>query len=152
MFITSPDFESDEPIAKVFTCDGENKNPSLEILDVPDEAQSLALILDDPDAPSGTFLHWMIWNIPPTTALIPEVFQAEPPVVEGKNGRGKPGYTGPCPPPETGLHHYHFKLYALKEKLNLSPDASKEDLEREIEAHQLANAELVGTYTRTPSP
>ncbi len=148
MLITRPAFEDSEPIPKIYSCEGENKNPALKITDVPPEAQSLALIMDDPDAPRGVFLHWLIWNIDPRAEAIPEGFKVPPQITEGKNGSGKKGYIGPCPPPGHGIHHYRFKLYALDGRLARDENASKDYLEREIQAHQIAKAELTGTYER----
>lgn len=124
-------------------------NPSLSIQNVPEEAKSLALILHDPDAPMpGGFTHWVLWNISPDTTLIKD--ESVPPgAVEGKNGAGKNNYIGPCPP--SGAHHYSFRLYALDEMLNLPEDTDAQGLEKEIEKHVIAHAELVGIYEKQNS-
>lgn len=145
MKITSPAFKNNELIPPKYTCDGENINPSLEFSGVPENAKSLVLIMDDPDAPAGTFIHWIIWNIGPSMPGIKENSvpnEAE----EGVTSFGKNGYGGPCP--HTGTHHYFFKLYALDAKLDLSPNADKTELEKAMEGHILAQAELIGLYSR----
>lgn len=145
MILTSPSFQENEFIPSKFTCDGGNVNPELQIQNVPPEAKSLALIMDDPDAPSGNFTHWLVWNIKPDTEIIKH--ESVPPgSVEGRNDKGEFGYTGPCPP--SGTHHYHFKLYALKALLNLPAEASKKMLEFEISKNKIAYAELIGLYKR----
>lgn len=146
MIITSPSFENGRPIPKKFTCDGGNMNPEFLISNVPENAKSLALIMDDPDAPIGTFLHWLAWNISPKTDRIKEG-GAPPGAVEGMNGAKKVGYIGPCPP--SGTHRYFFKLYALDATLTLSEKASKAELETEIKKHLIEQAELMGTYSRS---
>src|SRR5258708_687538 len=111
MILTSPSFDNNTSIPKKFTCEGGNINPELHIQNIPEEAKSLALILHDPDAPvPGGFTHWVVWNIAPTTAIIKQE-STSPGSVEGKNGAGRLGYVGPCPP--SGTHHYEFRLYAL---------------------------------------
>jgi Raf kinase inhibitor-like YbhB/YbcL family protein len=119
--------------------------------DPPAGAQSLALIMDDPDAPSGTFVHWVIYDLPPTLSGLPEdVPSAERPSVggtQGNNGAGKSGYTGPCPP--SGTHHYSFRLYALDTKLDATAGLSKDKLLQAMERHVVAQAELIGVYTRS---
>lgn len=146
MRITSPAFEDNQMIPSTYTCDSDNINPPLEISDVPENTQSLALIMEDPDAPGGTFTHWLMWNIPPDTKTISEndwMDGAE----QGMNDGGELGYMGPCPP--TGIHHYHFKLYALSKKLDLKGDVKKQELEREINNNLTGKAELVGLYKLT---
>lgn len=145
MRISSPSFESMNKIPSKFSCDGENVNPPLEFFDVPEKAKSLALIVDDPDAPMGIFTHWIVWNMEPTTLGIPEGSIPEG-AEEGFNGANKKGYTGPCPP--SGLHHYRFKLFALDRKLDLLPNSKVESLEEELSDGVLEKAELVGVYSR----
>ncbi len=145
MRIKSPAFEENQPIPPIFACDGQNHNPPLELIDVPTNAQSLTLIMDDPDAPTGTFTHWMIWNIPPLTSNIEEKnvpLEAE----EGLNSAGHKGYMGPCPP--SGTHRYFFKLYALNKKLAISPNISKQELEREIDQALIEKAQFMGLYSK----
>lgn len=145
MEITSPVFSTGEQIPMKYTCDGENISPALQIKNVPDSAKSLALILDDPDAPAGNWTHWIVWNIAPETLLISEG-TAPAGSVEGKNSWGKTGYGGPCPP--SGIHRYFFKLYALDSSLSLPVGSDKAALQKEIEGHTLVTAELVGRYSR----
>lgn len=143
MKITSPAFEDDQMIPSAYTCDADNYNPPLEIKDVPEGAKSLALIMDDPDAPGGTFTHWLMWNIPPDTKVIDENDWLEG-AEQGLNDGGDLGYMGPCPP--EGAHHYRFRLYALKKPLELSGEVSREKLEKEIEENLIEEAELIGIY------
>ena len=143
MKITSPEFKPNELIPSKFTCAGKDINPALVIEDIPKEAKSLALIMDDPDAPMGTWVHWVVFDIPATTSRIEE--NSAP----GKLGFGTGGekyYSGPCPP--SGTHHYFFKLYALDKMLNLSGRVDKARLEEAMSGHILARAELVGLYKR----
>lgn len=144
MIITSPSFENDATIPKKFSCEGGDINPELQIQNVPDTAKSLALIMHDPDAPMpGGFTHWVVWNINPKTALIKE--ESVPPAsIEGRNGAGKTGYLGPCPP--SGIHHYQFKLFALDTMLDLPTTAIAKELEAEIDKHLIETTELVGLY------
>ncbi len=146
MEIKSTVFENNGNIPAKYSCEGEGINPELLITGVPAEAKVLVLIMDDPDAPKEAFTHWLVWNIPANTIAISEG-NAPAGATEGRNGAGKQGYIGPCPPPG-GPHHYFFKLYALDEELGLGPDASKKDLEAEIGKHQVASAELVGLFAR----
>jgi Raf kinase inhibitor-like YbhB/YbcL family protein len=148
MIITSPSFIDGGKIPKKFTCDGGEINPELQILNVPDEAISLALIMHDPDAPrEGGFTHWVVWNIDPQTTLIKE--ESIPPgAVEGANGSGRVGYAPPCPPPGHGVHHYHFKLYALDVAIDLPEGDSAAELMEAIKGHLLEQAEFIGLYER----
>jgi Raf kinase inhibitor-like YbhB/YbcL family protein len=143
MEITSPAFETFGEIPLKYSCNGEDINPPLTISEVPDNAHSLALIADDPDAMMGTFTHWVIWNIDPK---IGEIKEGEVPedAVEGINSGSQVGYTGPCPP--RGKHRYFFKLYALDKVLEVNPDYTKEDLMEAMEDRVVDSAELVGTY------
>lgn len=141
--LKSPAFQHNSPIPKKYSCDGEIINPPLTIEGVPKESKSLALIMDDPDAPNGTFDHWVVWNIPPSTTKIAE---HTAPGTEGLNGARRPGYTGPCPP--SGTHRYFFKVYALDLELGLGAKTTKRDLERAMQDHILAKGELIGLYHR----
>lgn len=145
MQIKSSAFEHNEQIPAKYTCDGENINPPLEFLDVPENAKSLVLIMDDPDAPMGTWVHWTVWNIDPATI---EIVENSVPAgaQEGKTSFGKSGYGGPCPP--SGTHRYFFKLYALATMLELSSDADKSKLESTMQGHILDRAELIALYKR----
>ncbi len=145
MQITSPNFQNGGAIPVLYTCTGENMNPELRFSDLPPGTKSLALIMDDPDAPRGTFLHWTIWNIGPTETRIGE--NSKPVgAVEGKTSTGKPGYVGPCPP--SGTHRYFFRLYALNTLLSLAPGADRESLEVAMQSHTLGQAELMGTFSK----
>jgi Raf kinase inhibitor-like YbhB/YbcL family protein len=147
MIITSSAFDDGGMIPKKFTCDGGDFNPELLIQNVPPEAESLALVLHDPDAPvAGGFTHWIVWNIDPQTTLIKE--ESTPPAsMEGNNSAHKIGYFGPCPPPGAP-HHYHFYLYALDTVLDLPEDVSIAAFQEEVDSHSIAKAELVGQYGR----
>jgi Raf kinase inhibitor-like YbhB/YbcL family protein len=143
--ITSPAFGQAETIPARHTCDGSDTSPALVIAKVPPAAQTLALIMDDPDAPVGTWVHWVVWNIPAQTREIPEgglPTQA----IQGKNSWPRTGYGGPCPP--SGTHRYFFKVYALDTMLHLGNSTTKAVLERAMVGHILAKGELMGTYKR----
>jgi Raf kinase inhibitor-like YbhB/YbcL family protein len=146
MKILSPKFKDNENIPKDYTCQGVNVNPPLEIKDVPKNSQTLALIMDDPDATSGIWVHWLIWNINPNTAGIAENSAALEGAFLGKTSSGQNNYSGPCPP--LGMHHYHFKLYALDAKLDLPTYSEKADLEKAMNGHIIEEAELVGLFSR----
>lgn len=145
MKITSSAFENSDSIPAKYTCDGNDINPPLIFSDIPENAQSLVLIMDDPDAPMGTWVHWIVWNIDPGARGIPENSVPKG-SIEGKTSWGRSGYGGPCPP--SGTHHYFFKLYALDTQLDLSSDADKPQLEQAMQGHILAQAELIGPYQR----
>ena len=143
--ITSPAFVTNGYIPARFTCDGTDINPPLEIAHLPAEAKSLALIVDDPDAPVGMWVHWVVWNIDPATREIAEDSVPRA-ATQGKNDWKRNGYGGPCPP--SGVHRYFFKLYALDTRLNLGAGTTKNDLEKAMEGHILAKSELIGLYKR----
>jgi len=145
MKIESPSFRSNEMIPPNYTCDGANVNPPLMISGAPEDAKSLVLIVDDPDAPSKTWVHWTIWNIDPDTKEILENGIPQG-AVEGMTDFGIPGYGGPCPP--SGIHHYFFKLYALDITLDLSSSASAVNIQEAMQGHILDSAELIGIYGR----
>jgi len=144
MKLTSPAFKHNGAIPSEYTCDGSDTSPELNIADVPKNAKSLVLVNDDPDAPVGTWDHWIVFNIPPTTKKIEE--GSEPEGLGGKNSWGRTGYGGPCPP--SGVHRYFFKLYALDTMLNLKEGATKKDIEKAMQGHIIAKAELIGRYQR----
>ena len=144
MELTSPAFEDGGRIPSRYTCDGEDVSPPLEIVDVPAGAATLALVMDDPDAPGGTFDHWVVWNIAPGTSAMGE--GEEPAGVPGRTSFGRLSYGGPCPP--SGTHRYRFKLYALDTALDLRRGASKRDLEKAMQGHILEQALLEGNYSR----
>ncbi len=138
-------FDNMEFIPQKYTCEGEDINPPLKINFLPESTKSLAIIVDDPDAPGGTFVHWLAWNITPREEIEEN---AKGDFTEGKNGFGRISYNGPCPPKGHGIHHYHFKVYALDTTLKLIRGASKGQLEREMKDHILSWVEIVGLYER----
>lgn len=155
--IISPAFASGDTIPVKFTCDGDDISPKLEWSGTPDTAKSLALICDDPDAPLGTWVHWVIFNIPvnmdcfdekyaPSKGLSKAFTRGEGPI-DGINDFRCYGYNGPCPP-KGPAHRYFFKLYALDTVLNLKTGASKADVEKAMNGHIIAQAELIGKYQR----
>lgn len=144
--LTSPAFNHGSQIPSKYTCDGENINPHLVIHGVPERAKSLALLMEDPDAPAGLWVHWVVWDISPETKEIRE-HTAPNGAWEGVNSGGEQGYAGPCPPP--GTHRYFFRLFALDSRLKLPEASTKEALEAAMAGHILATAELMGTYART---
>ena len=144
MKLTSSAFAHNVQIPSEFTCDGSDLSPPLSISDVPSNAKSLVLISDDPDAPVGTWDHWVVFNIPASAKEIPK--GTEPKGTGGKNSWGRTGYGGPCPP--SGTHRYFFKLYALDTMLNLPEGAAKKDIEKAMQGHIITRAELMGTYKR----
>jgi Raf kinase inhibitor-like YbhB/YbcL family protein len=149
--LRSPDFASGADIPRAFTCEGEDRSPALEWSDAPPGTKTLALIADDPDAPVGTWVHWVIYNIPGTARTLPGGVEKKEQLADGsRQGRNdfrKTGYNGPCPPPGKA-HRYFFKLYALSTELTLAPGASKSDVERAMAAHILGHAEWMGRYQR----
>ena len=142
--VMSSAFENNKFIPAKYTCDGDDVNPPLAIEGVPEGTKTLALIVDDPDAPMGTWDHWIVWNIPATTSKIAE---NTVPGTEGMNDFRRRSYGGPCPP--SGTHRYFFKVYALDLKLDLSPTSRKRDVEKAMQGHILAKGELVGLYRRS---
>lgn len=145
MRITSQAFAEGERIPDKYTCAGDNINPLLVIQSVPADAKSFVLIMDDPDAPKGTFVHWIVYNIPTTTKTIEE--GKEPQGAQGYNSANKKGYLGPCPP--SGTHRYFFKLYALNATLALNDVfANKERVEEAMQGKIIDQATLMGTYSR----
>jgi Raf kinase inhibitor-like YbhB/YbcL family protein len=143
LIVKSPAFENNKLIPKKHSCDGEEVNPPLNVEGIPMGAKTIALILDDPDAPRGTFDHWIVWNIPPTG----KIAENSVPGTEGLNSAGQQTYIGMCPP--SGTHRYFFKVYALDAKLDLKANSTKKkDLEKAMQGHILAKGELVGLYNR----
>jgi len=141
--VSSPAFENNKLIPAKYTCDGDDVNPPLTIEGTPAETKSLILIVDDPDAPRGTWDHWVVWNIPPTNRIEENTV----PGTEGLNTDRQHSYGGPCPP--WGTHRYFFKVYALDTLLDLSPNSSKKDVEKAMQGHVLAKGELIGLYRRS---
>jgi hypothetical protein len=143
MILTSPNFKHNEKIPIQFTGDGQDINPELEIKNVPEDTKSLVLIVDDPDAPAGTWDHWIVFNINPK---VKEVFKNSVPEngIQGQNSWGRNNYGGPSPP--SGTHRYFFKIFALDTRLGLNEGASKDEIERAMKKHILDKAELIGLY------
>jgi hypothetical protein len=154
MSITSPAFEDGETIPVKYTADGENMSPPLQFADVPGEAEALALVMHDPDAPmEGGFTHWVVYDMPPMLAELPEDIPGEPQVEEpeltqGLNSAEQTGYTGPAPPEGDDAHRYEFTLFALSEELDLDPGATKDDLAAAMAGNILEEATLTGMYDR----
>lgn len=142
--LTSPAFKEGAAIPVTYSCKGQNISPPLTISGTPYGTKSLALILHDPDAPSGDFLHWTVWNIAPGTTSIAENSVPDA-AVQGTIGSGKIGYFGPCPP--SGTHRYIFELYALDNTLSLLAGASRQELIDAMDGHTLAQTALTGTYS-----
>jgi hypothetical protein len=140
--VFSSAFASNGSIPGKYTCDGQNINPPLEFESIPEEAESLVLIVDDPDASPKTFTHWIVWNIEP----VAKIEEDSIPGVEGLNDFKKIGYGGPCPP--SGTHRYFFRVYALDKTLELKAGAGRKDLENEMIGHIIAEGELMGKYSR----
>jgi Raf kinase inhibitor-like YbhB/YbcL family protein len=143
--VESSAFQHAQAIPSRYTCEGEDLSPPLGWTSVPNETRSLALLVDDPDAPGGVFTHWVAWGLDPGAGGLDE---GEAAPGEGRNDFGTAGYRGPCPPPGHGRHRYLFRLYALDRELELAAGAGKTELEQAIEGHVITTAELVGTYER----
>lgn len=142
MKLTSPEFKKGAYIPVKFTCEGEDINPALDIEGLPAGTKSMALIVDDPDAPMGTWVHWVVYDIAPTNCIDENSI----PGTQGINNAGKKEYHGPCPP--SGTHRYYFKAYALDKVLGLREGVSKGELEKAMQGHILGQAELIGLYKR----
>ena len=143
--LTSKAFTEGDNIPKRFTCDGTNTSPQLAWTGIPNGSKSLALIMDDPDAPGRTFVHWVLYDLPPDLIELAEGYKGVG--VAGVNSYRKTSYNGPCPPPGS-THRYYFKLYALDAALNLSSGSTKEDIEKAMQGHILAWGQLMGKYGR----
>lgn len=138
--VTSPAFEAGSEIPEKYTCDGEEINPPLTVEGIPEGTKTLALICEDPDAPKGTFDHWLVWNMPPEG----NIQENKMPGISGTNSAGKTGYHGPCPPDKE--HRYFFYVYALDTSLDLMGHVNKQELKDAIKGHILAEGSLMGTY------
>lgn len=149
--LSSSGFTPGGEIPRRYTCDGDDLSPPLSWEGVPAAAASLALIADDPDAPAGTWVHWVLYGLDPATAGLPEGVPPDETVLggarQGRNDFRRIGYGGPCPPPN-GAHRYFFKLYALRERLELEAGATKAELVAAMEGKVLAEGQLTGTYRR----
>jgi Raf kinase inhibitor-like YbhB/YbcL family protein len=150
MEMKSSSFREGGMIPAQFTCDGRNISPALSWSGAPAETKSFALISDDPDAPAGTWVHWVIFDIPAGVSGLPENMSRQEDIAglgeNGNNSYRRPGYDGPCPP--GGTHRYYFKLYALDALLKLKPGATKEELLKAMKGHVLAEAQMMGKYKR----
>ncbi len=146
MKLTSPAFREGARIPERYSCEGENASPALVLSDVPKNAKSMALVMEDPDAPRGTFVHWLVWNIPASMKTIPEGAR---PGVDGAGTTGRTGYHGPCPPPGYGPHRYFFRAYALDVMLELPESSGRAELDGAMKGHVLAEAHVMGTYERS---
>jgi Raf kinase inhibitor-like YbhB/YbcL family protein len=148
--LTSMAFKEGAPIPRAYTCDGVNISPPLEWSGVPKTAKTLAIVCDDPDAPGGTWVHWVLYNLPAENIGLVENLPATEKLAaagfQGTNDSRKIGYDGPCPP--SGTHHYYFKIYALDSELPLKPGATKADLMKAMEGHIVVQGQLMGTYKR----
>ena len=142
MKIFSQSFPNDKFIPQKYTCEGDDVNPPLTIEGIPEKTKSLALIVDDPDAPGGTWVHWVVFNI----KVKDTIDEDSVPGMQGINDFKEKDYGGPCPP--SGIHHYYFKIYALDTKLDLKEGIKKQDLEKAMEGHVLDQTELVGLYKK----
>ncbi|HEX2868294.1 MAG TPA: YbhB/YbcL family Raf kinase inhibitor-like protein [Ignavibacteriales bacterium] len=146
----SPAFKHGEPIPAKYTCDGQNVSPALQWEGLPENTKTAAIVLEDPDAPSGKFIHWIIYDIPVNITSLPEgvtsAMNLPDGAAMGTNDARRIGYFGPCPP--SGVHHYHFRLYALDTYLRLDAGATIKELELEMKDHTLGKAGLIGTYKR----
>lgn len=152
MKVTTAAFPDGGAIPRVYTCEGEDRSPSLAWSEVPPETKSFALILDDPDAPMGTFTHWLLWDIPGDQRTLDEGIPKQAtwgPMKQGRNDFHKIGYGGPCPPRGHGVHRYQFHLYALtRDRLGLPGGASRAEMEAALRGCIIAEAQLTGTYER----
>jgi Raf kinase inhibitor-like YbhB/YbcL family protein len=143
LIVKSSAFENNKLIPSKYSCDGEEISPPITVEGIPPQTKTVALILDDPDAPRGTFDHWIVWNIPPTG----KIAENSVPGTQGLNSAGQQTYIGMCPP--SGTHRYFFKVYALDTKLDLKANSTKKkDLEKAMQGHILAKGELIGLYAR----
>ncbi len=145
MNLSSPAFSNEGDLPKKYACDGEKMSPPLAVGDVPMGAKSLALVVEDPDAPSGMFTHWTVWNINPAITEIGE--NSVPSAgIEGKTSANSVGYVSPCPP--SGTHRYYFRMYAINNSLDLARGASVDDLKRAMKGRVLDSAELMARYAK----
>jgi Raf kinase inhibitor-like YbhB/YbcL family protein len=140
--VSSPSFSNNDFIPSKFSCEGDNTSPAISVKNIPAQTQSLAIIVEDPDAPNGTVTHWIAWDMDPSGNITEKSTTG----TQGKNTRGNNGYMGPCPP--NGTHHYHFKIYALDKKLGLAEGSTKEQLLDAMKDHILGSGELIGLYKK----
>jgi Raf kinase inhibitor-like YbhB/YbcL family protein len=142
LLISSPAFENEGDIPSKYTCDGEDINPQLTVDNIPENTKTLAIIVEDPDAPKGTFDHWLVWNVPPESIIE----ENRIPGISGTNGAGKTGYYGPCPP--SGTHRYYFHVFALDSSLDLQGGIDKKTLQNAMDSHIVAKGTLMGHYKK----
>ncbi|OQP59892.1 phosphatidylethanolamine-binding protein [Niastella vici] len=140
--VHSAAFSQGGQIPEKYSCEGDDINPPLEISNLPAETKTVAIIVEDPDAPHGTFDHWLVWNIPPNE----HIAENSRPGINGTNSFGKTGYGGPCPP--SGSHRYFFKVFAIDTKLDLLAGSHKKELQQAMKGHILAKGELMGHYKK----
>ncbi len=149
--LKSTAFVHEGEIPKKNTCDGPDVSPALTWSDAAPGTKSFALVVDDPDAPAGTWVHWVLYDLPPTSRLLPEGLAKEPELKDGsrqgRNDFGRIGYGGPCPP-RGPAHRYYFRMYALDTRLNLEPGAARTEVDKAMKDHILSQAELMGRYKR----
>lgn len=153
--VTTEAFSPGERIPQKYTCQGADVSPPFNVQNQPTGAESLVVLVDDPDAPEKTFTHWVIFNLPPETSVLPEgldvaehLGDAEDGPAEGVNDFGGIGYGGPCPPPGI-LHHYHFRFFALDTRLSLESGATRKQVTQGMKDHVLDEADYIGTFERT---
>ena len=142
LLVQSIAFSNNGHIPQQYTCEGDNISPAIEIADIPEETKTLAIIMEDPDAPSGVFTHWLAWNLPVTDVIMEKSNDG----ISGMNDFGKTGYGGPCPP--SGTHRYYFKIFALDKELSVSAGENKKALLEAMDGHVLASGELMGRYRK----
>lgn len=154
MTVITQAFSSGERIPEKYTCQGEDISPPFTIQNTPEGTQSIALLVDDPDAPRKTFTHWILFNLPADTTVLSEGLDVEEHFgdeddgpLEGVNDFGSPGYGGPCPPPGS-THHYHFRFFALDTRLDLESGATRKQLTQAMDGHILAETDYIGTFER----
>ena len=142
LVVRSVAFSHNGNIPLQYTCEGENFNPPIEISDIPDATETLALIMEDPDAPRGIFVHWLLWDLAPHNSIVEKTHEG----ISGKNDFGKIGYGGPCPP--SGTHRYYFRVFALDNSPDLQTGADKDTLLGAMKGHIIAKGELMGLYSK----
>jgi Raf kinase inhibitor-like YbhB/YbcL family protein len=142
--VTSPAFSDGQPVPREFTCDGKDVPPAISVSDPPQGTKSFAVIMDDPDAPKGTFTHWLAYDVPADGSALRATAGKTL-----KNDFGRKGYGGPCPPPSHGPHRYYFTVYAVDVPALDVSGGNRDDLEAALEAHTLATAQFMGRYERT---
>ena len=142
LLVSSPAFENEGDIPAKYTCEGEDINPQLTVDNIPENTKTLAIIVEDPDAPKGTFDHWLVWNVPPESIIE----ENRIPGISGTNGAGKTGYYGPCPP--SGTHRYYFHVFALDSSLDLQGGIDKKTLQNAMDSHIVAKGTLMGRYKK----